>query len=516
MTINYTFRFSLILVFFFIGFSIKAQNTINPNGWNIFRDGRGQVSSEGLMKNGKPEGYWKAYFISGQLKSEGNWRDGKLDSLWTFYNDQSDTTKKISYRYGMKNGFMLVYNVHDTSDVRIKNTVKTKELYLNNVKTGKSYYYDKYGRLEKELYFDDGRKQGPAKEYDTLGNIISLLEYNKGHTVRYERINRHDSQNRKQNTWKELYPNDRTKIEKNYLDDKLHGYVKEFGPTGRLISAKRYEHGELLIESENKKAKPIQKETFYDSGTLKTSGTFIKDIPIGTHKIYDNEGTVAAATTYDSLGVVFAKGIFDKEGLKQKDWTFYYDDGKIKSQGVFKDNKKTGNWKFHFKNGKIEQEGKYTNDKQTGEWAWYYENENLLRIENFYKSKRDGMFIEYSIDGDTITYGGYIDGFKEGKWFYHVGDHIETGDFQYGLRTGEWQYFFINGKIKFEGEFTNDKPNGKHIYYYENGFKRLESYYRDGVPEKTWRYFDEAGLTTITISYKNGKEYKIDRKKILN
>ena len=41
----------------------------------------GNVSSEGTLRNGKPDGYWKSYSESGRIKSEGNRVDFKLDSL---------------------------------------------------------------------------------------------------------------------------------------------------------------------------------------------------------------------------------------------------------------------------------------------------------------------------------------------------------------------------------------------------------------------------------------------------
>ena len=50
----------------------KAQNDIDPNGYNIFYYPNGTKSSEGHFENGKPEGYWKTYHENGVLKSEGN------------------------------------------------------------------------------------------------------------------------------------------------------------------------------------------------------------------------------------------------------------------------------------------------------------------------------------------------------------------------------------------------------------------------------------------------------------
>ena len=45
----------------------------------------GSLSSEGLVVNGKPEGYWKSYFENGKIKSEGNRKNFMLDSLYLHF-----------------------------------------------------------------------------------------------------------------------------------------------------------------------------------------------------------------------------------------------------------------------------------------------------------------------------------------------------------------------------------------------------------------------------------------------
>ena len=47
----------------FIFFSINLiSQTINPNGYNIFYYENGAKSSEGTMRDGKADGYWKNYY----------------------------------------------------------------------------------------------------------------------------------------------------------------------------------------------------------------------------------------------------------------------------------------------------------------------------------------------------------------------------------------------------------------------------------------------------------------------
>ena len=68
-----TFIRTLILLFIFYLFSnqnVLCQDTVNIlNGKQKFYYKNGVISSEGLMKDGKPDGYWKSYNENGKIKS---------------------------------------------------------------------------------------------------------------------------------------------------------------------------------------------------------------------------------------------------------------------------------------------------------------------------------------------------------------------------------------------------------------------------------------------------------------
>jgi hypothetical protein len=49
------------VVFIFINTIGLFAQVNNPNGYNKFYYDNGALSSEGTMKDGKPEGYWKNY-----------------------------------------------------------------------------------------------------------------------------------------------------------------------------------------------------------------------------------------------------------------------------------------------------------------------------------------------------------------------------------------------------------------------------------------------------------------------
>jgi len=91
-------QIGIFIAFVFLFHSATSQdNNIISDGYKIFKYPNGTVSSEGLIKNGKPEGFWKSYYVTGVKKSEGRRTNFLLDSIWIFYDQAGDTTEKINY-----------------------------------------------------------------------------------------------------------------------------------------------------------------------------------------------------------------------------------------------------------------------------------------------------------------------------------------------------------------------------------------------------------------------------------
>ena len=70
----------------------------------------GEKLSEGWLEDGKPNGYWKTFYVNGNVKSEGNRKFYELDSLWKFYNQDGIISMEISYLSGLKDGKKSLYS----------------------------------------------------------------------------------------------------------------------------------------------------------------------------------------------------------------------------------------------------------------------------------------------------------------------------------------------------------------------------------------------------------------------
>ena len=76
-----------------------GQDNLIENGYNKIYYPNGKISSEGLMRNGKPDGFWKTYYPSGIISLKETEQNHLLDSIWVFYNESGDTLQKVSYSW---------------------------------------------------------------------------------------------------------------------------------------------------------------------------------------------------------------------------------------------------------------------------------------------------------------------------------------------------------------------------------------------------------------------------------
>jgi antitoxin component YwqK of YwqJK toxin-antitoxin module len=501
---------TIVICLFFI-FSLSAQTSDNlKDGFQVFKYPNGNISSEGTIKNGKPDGYWKTFYVTGIKRSEGKYTNSKLDSIWIFYDQAGDTTAKISYLFDKMNGYYLKYKKDPLTGLYLW----SKELYAGGKKEGTGYFYFPDGKIQQSVFFNGGKKEGQSKELDKNGNIITLLEYNNDFLVSREKINRTDNNGFKQGEWIDFYPNGGKRAEKTYKDDQLHGYYKEYDQRGVLVLTMLYDNGSV-VNSNVEDQPDIEIVNRYDADNkLIYSGPYRNNIPVGVHREFGKDGKVSNAFVYNDIGLKISEGIVDEAGNHNGKWKDFYPDGSLLAEGTYTDNRRTGLWKFFAPTGKTEQTGFYNNGRPDGLWKWYYENGAILREEEYFQGQRDGEYTEYSITGDIVGKGQYSDGERNGDWKFRSGDITEEGKYIIGLKDGLWKSYYNDGTLRYKGNYSQGNPEGQHLFYYENGKVKEEQFYKNGIRQKTWKKFDEEGLILLTITYRDDVETSINGVKI--
>lgn len=492
-----------LLVFFILNVNglVAQVDTTSPNYQKYLYE-NGQISSEGLLLDGKPNGYWKTYYKDGTIKSEGNRENFKLDSTWKFYNPAGELSMIINYEQGLKDGLRVTYSEDEIITENFKGDIKngwTKVFYSDSV-------------LKSEVYFENGKKDGYEKVYDRQGNIVSLMNYEKGFLLSREFINRTDKQGRKQGPWKTFYADGDLKTSGNYLDGKKNGIFKEYDRDGNLLNIEKYDNGEKVIRDKATANYEI-KRNYYPDGSIKTQATYLNGQMDGVRREYDQQGNIKEAYIMDQ-GTMVAKGIVDKAGMRQSDWRDYYKSGQLKAKGQYNDDLKVGEWIYYFENGEVEQRGSYNdNGEAEGLWRWYYSNGQLRRQEFLKNGKPDGMYKEYTNDGEVWAQGKYVDGIKEGPWIVNHLGVKEVGQYQNDVRQGVWKHY-KNDVLVYEGRFEDGLPDGRHVAWWPNGNIQYEGVYNMGEKNGDWKRYTSDGQLFLVITYQFGEEVRYDNKKI--
>ncbi|MFZ1693790.1 MAG: hypothetical protein WAT74_11375 [Flavobacteriales bacterium] len=465
----------------------------------------GQISSEGGLMDGKPDGWWRNYREDGVIRSEGGRIQGKLDSIWRFYDAKGRLETEISYRNDQKQGLTRQF---DTLGM-----VMSEMPYDSDLREGMAVYYHASGNKHKEVPYRSGREEGKGQEFAEDGRVIAILHYGAGLLRRREEINHIDKRGLKQGPWKEFHSNGKVKWEGGFLDDKRHGIFKEYDALGNLKELIKYDGGVVDTGAAEKLTVEI-KRTFHPNGKVSSLGSYSKSGKReGLFKEFDLKGDITGAKIFQGDQLV-SEGMVNNVGMLQGPWVEYFSSGEKRAEGSYSDGKKEGEWSFYHRSGKVEQRGKYAAGLPQGQWTWYYESGKMHRQESYRRGKEDGSSVEYAEDGQVITQGEYIDGRREGKWFYEVGDHKEEGTYRDGLKDGLWNYTYGDGKRYFTGAFQNGEPDGKHKWFWPNGRLRMEGKYSGGLAQGEFVHYDEAGNVITVVRYRDGAEIRIDGERV--
>jgi len=481
-------------------FATAQPADVKPNGYNQFYFPSGIVSSEGKMLNGLPVGKWTNYHESGKVKSIGNRNAQGPDSIWVFFAPSGEKERIVTYAAGVKEGPEQVFGK--------KGNLLEEFIYVANNKEGKAKYFYESGELYKEVTFEAGKEEGLGFEYDKEGRIITKLSFKQGMLRSIEKLNRFDSQGRKNGMWQEYHDNGKVKEEGNWYEGKKNGLFKVFDRKGELIRFEKYSDGELVLDDEAGFVPDVRKE-FHETGELKLVGSYKDESKQGVFREYDKEGNIISSIIYENNQKT-GEGIVDAVGLRQGEWILYYSGGEKRATGAYKDGKKEGDWIFYHKNGSTEQRGKYKNDLPEGAWLWYYESGKRWREEQFRKGKEDGLMIEYDEKDKIVAQGEFVDGLKNGPWIMEVGDHREEGAFVDGEKHGVWKWIYDGKQVIFIGEFNNGIPIGKHKFYFSNGVLKEEGKFKSGERHGDWKFYLDDGSVHYVIQYNLGEEKKID------
>ncbi|MDR2979101.1 MAG: hypothetical protein LBV02_01465, partial [Bacteroidales bacterium] len=374
----------LCWIIFILLFANKliSQATIDSSHYQIYYYGNGQISSEGFLIDGKPDGYWKSYNQQGILISEGNRKNFLLDSTWKFYSTTGDLSLFVNYKEEQKHGERVEFFPNEFIVERWNHDTLLSPVI--------SYFID--STVKKITPYIEGKLHGMEKEFNREGTIIAVTTYYRGVLIRKEFINRTDNFGYKQGNWKFFWDNGNLRLEGSYRNDKKHGFFKYYDEEGNFVSIEKYENNGLITDAEETKVLD-RKINYHPNGQPKIIATYHNDVPEGIRREFDTAGNIIQGYVF-SNGILRFEGITDLNGKRQGEWKEYYPTGELRWVGKYHNSAAIGEWRFYFQDRTMEMTGQYNNKgEKIGEWIWRYPDGSILRIEHYEVGELEGPFV---------------------------------------------------------------------------------------------------------------------------
>jgi|TARA_B110000240_G_scaffold174638_1_gene201240 antitoxin component YwqK of YwqJK toxin-antitoxin module len=193
----------------------------------------------------------------------------------------------------------------------------------------------------------------------------------------------------------------------------------------------------------------------------------------------------------------------------------YYENGQLQIEVVLENGKGYG--KMYHENGQLQGEGKYTDGEKDGVWKEYLENGKLTSetqfnngnvIYSFYEYYKTGNLEEVvswlDPDGDPNTSELTIKDRISSKWFYENGQLRDEINYSNGEEDGLKRIYYENGQLQFEVRFKNGKEDGPIKSYHQNGKIWFEGKYVNGEEDGISKEYNKNGGLIREFKNENG------------
>jgi len=160
-----------------------------------------------------------------------------------------------------------------------------------------------------------------------------------------------------------------------------------------------------------------------------------------------------------------------------------HDNGQLKWEGKWKQNKKNDVHKRWYANGQIKTEGLWKNGIQEGIHKKWFENGQIKTEKLWTNGFQDGTYKEWFENGQLKL---------EELW-------------KNGIRNGIRKAWYENGQKWFKHTFENGNIEGQVLIYHENGQLLMQRYIKDGKSQGELKQWYEDGTLKKEVTYKDGE-----------
>jgi antitoxin component YwqK of YwqJK toxin-antitoxin module len=336
-------------------------------------------------KHNLKQGRWYTFYESGIIRQEGMYKDDKKNGYFKEYTESGDLISVSKY----------------INDIRQEEAEEVTKLDVQN-----EYYPD--GKIKVSATYRNGIPEGIKREYNHDGQIQNSFLYRNG-IITGEGIVREDGS--RDGHWKEFYEDKTLKSEGDYKNGKPVGEWKYFYPNGKLEQAGKY--------SSTGKLQGTWK-WFYDTGQLLQEEEYSNGVKDGIHTEYDENQKVIEEGEYVN-------------GLEEGPW--FVISGDYLERGTYRDGLKNGMWKTYFLFPKGNQtdsilsfSGNFIEDNPDGKHVYYWDNGKIKDEGLYIMSKKEGNWIIYNYDGTPFLVITYRNGVETKYDGVKIKPPFESGD----------------------------------------------------------------------------------------
>ncbi|MDY6327000.1 MAG: hypothetical protein SPL47_06765 [Bacteroidales bacterium] len=368
----------------------------------------------------------------------------------------------------------------------------------------KIFYYPS-GVKSSEGRIVDGKPEGWWKSYNEKGVLIS--EGNRKNFLL-------DS------LWVFYNDDSSPKMTVNYLENRKNGVQTVYGEDEYTVT---HWKNDTITGSVN---------TYKKNGVLVRTVPYEDGLPNGLSKEFNDTGLVVAVARY-YRGVRSRREIVnrtDRFGLKQGSWKYFWDNGNLKLEAQYLNDKSHGFFKYYDENGnflRVEkfEHGNLVHDaketKQLERRQTYHNNGRVAISATYFNGRPDGVRRDFDTAGKIVNgylyedgwlrYEGVTDlnGLRQGLWkeYYPTGELRSKGKYKNSRQIGDWYFYFPDKTVEISGSYdSKGKKSGDWFWFYPSGDTMVVAYYEEGELEGRYVEYDDENRIVTNGQYTAGFE----------
>ena len=202
----------------------------------------------------------------------------------------------------------------------------------------------------------------------------------------------------------------------------------------------------------------------------------------------------------------FAQNSTDELGRKQGKWSQKYDNGGLRYDGNFVDDKPTGIFLYYTESGLLKANLEYFNEGESASARLYHSNRKVKAVGLYISEQKEQLWKYYDFRENLIREENYKNGMLEGltTLFYRDGSVLEKTTYVADKKEGNSTQYYRNGQLKVSAHYKGGKLDGIYTLYNSEGVKKYQGKYSNDIKEGIWKYYKSDKSFDYQIQYING------------